>query len=702
MRKYLSTLICFFVFCGISNARQNDTIKSKVLNEVVVEGRSQRTVKNGVEYTPGKRMKKAALDAASLLLQMQIPMLRVSPGSSAIKTLAGQDVAVYIDFVPASQQDMTGLRPEDVMRVEVLEYPEDPRFKGASHVVNFRMRKYLWGGYTKFTLYGNELNMDSYGGTVYSKFNYKKWTFDASADGSYTLNTRGKDFSSAIFRDVKFNGVQYDELTRKASSAVNNFEQSNSQWASFRATYNNGRNISGYHTVSFQRSGMPDFIKRQNVEYSDNIFPNSHSFSRESSRTLSPKISVNYWFYLPDRNTLSVSGDFGYAYTRRNSIYDVSGLSAIENNNRERVYTPNLQFYYNKGFKHNNSLSAMIYSVNHIYHTDYSGSYIGLQKLWSSENFLWLEYRQNWKNGLNLFARAGMNYVLGRVNGVNEIHQWSPRAGFNLQYRPNFRHITSIDAWYDNSFPSSSTNNDAFVRSNELLWLQGNPDLKTQRSVTSSASYTFIPANVFSMSANFRYEGTFRRFALDYYSMPGYDGLIRKFVNSGNRHSYRASVSASLRLLNNSLALSAAGNYTAVRMTGLNCRNMHNFSGSFNVNYYFRDFSFMLFYNTPEKMIHDIFTRGSLNSYKSIYGFYMTYAKGDFKASLQFNNWFSGKPYIYSDFISSRYAENGWSWNSQLARSISINLTYTLPYGKKVDRNNELQEGGSIDSAILK
>lgn len=137
-------------------------------------------------------------------------------------------------------------------------------------------------------------------------------------------------------------------------------------------------------------------------------------------------------------------------------------------------------------------------------------------------------------------------------------------------------------------------------------------------------------------------------------------------------------------------------------MTGLNGRNMHNFSGNFNANYYFRDFSFMLFYNTPEKMLHDVSTRGSLNRYKSIYGFYMTYAKGDFKASLQFNNWFSGKPYIYSDFISSRYTENGWSWNSQLARSISINLTYTLPYGKKVDRNNELQEGGSIDSAILK
>ncbi len=676
-----------------------DSVKIQELDEVVVEARTQRVIDRGVAYTPTKRIKKTATDATRLLELMNIPQLNITPGTMSVKTYAGKDVAIFIDFNEATDEDLQGLRPEDVLHVEVLQYPEDPRFGGQANVINFVMRKYEWGGYTKLTVKGTTLNIDRGDGILYSKFVNKNWTFDANATGSITHNDNYNSYNIETFRDISVGDRHVDAVTRTSQSGANYLQQSNSQPATFRAAYET-KDIEIIHSVSFNRTATPLERDLSSVNYSQDIFSASSSLSRESAQTITPRLRGYYYFAMPKNNTLIASWKFAYGSTRRNSTYQLGSLAPIINNNKETSYAPTMIIQYSKKFSHNNTFRTSLMTFNTIYHTDYEGSYNGLQKLLSSENMLFLEYMQNWQCDLSLYSRVGASYVIGRLNGVNTLEQWNPRLGLQLNYKINEKHSASVEGWWGNNHPTPAASNSAIVQSNELLWLQGNPELRNTTFITASASYTYIPTNKLSFSATAEYNGFLNKTAHDYFSMSGYDGLICKEINSGDFHRYSGYLSATLKLFDNSLSLKASGQVERMVASGIDAQSMNLIAANVQANYYFRNFSFILYYQTPNKNLAP-FDYGFRYHYKSTYGILANYAIGDFKAGLQFRNWFNSNRY-YADFDSNRYSAHGWVWSSSLARSIQLTLSYTFPYGKKVKRNNEISESESAGSAILK
>lgn len=669
------------------------------LRAVAVAVKTQRIIDYGVEYIPTKMAKKAAIDAVQLLSFMNIPQLDIVPGCLTINTYTGQDVGVFIDSKSATVEDLQSIRTEDVTRIEVLQSPADPRYLNQMMVVNFVMRKLDWGGYSKITAGGRALAVDGTNGLLYSKFAHKKWTFDVNAVGRAMRDSKYSNYNVETFRDINIADNHYDEVTRVSASASGFLNRSNSQGASLRATYQTPE-VTLEHRLSYNRTATPENRSNSTVDFSYNVFAANSATSTETWANSTRKLRGYYYFRLPANGSMVVDWEFGYGNARLRSLRALGDVVSIANSNKEKLYSPSLKAIHYKTFLHENSLKTSLMTYNTFYHTYYDGSYDGLQKLLSSESMLFLEYTQKWPCGIRLYSRWGVSYVVGRLNGVNTLQQWNPRLGFTLQYKLNASHVSNVAFWWGNNHPTPASSNSAMVRRNELLWLQGNPALRNTIFTECTLAHNYMPSNSVTFSAAAEYHGFLKKKAFDYFSMPAHDGLVRKEVNSGDYHSFAGYVVATIRFFDNSLSLRASGQLTHIMTTGIDAQSVDAAKANVQANYFIKNFAISLFYASPLSELGP-FNHGVRNFYKSTYGVAANYSHGDFKVGVQAHNWFSQGKY-YSDFDSPAFSSHGWAWKAEFARRISLTLSYTLPYGKAVNRNNEVEISDETQSAILK
>lgn len=670
------------------------------LQEITVQGRTQRTVKNGVEYTPDQRTKRAAQDAASLLMLMQLPQLKITPGSSDIKKLDGSDVSVFINFHPASEADLKEMRTADVIKVEVLEYPADPRFNGAASVVNFIMHEYEWGGYSSLTLGGTAMSQECGEARLYSKFAYKRMTYDVNTGAALSHTNRYGSTVTETFRDIDFLGRHYDRVDRVASTGLNSLTLSNGEWASLRAVYSAGKTYLT-QTAYFSRNASPVSRNSGTVTFDPAVASSPAQYTSETSFSNTAGYNAYFQQGVFARDLITATANLSWTTTHRNSLNRLEGFPDIVNNNREQTLNGSGTLGYSHFFSHGNQLRATLITYNSHYRTRYMGSYEDLQRLLSSENMLFIEYLQNFGGKLDLYSRAGVSYVLGRVNDKTTLQQWNPRLGFQLQYRPNDNHFASWEAWWGNAHPFASSSNSATVQSSELLWIKGNPDLRNTIFAMTAVKYNYIPSDWFSLTGRLEYEGNYKRLAYIYSSEPGYDGLVRHFVNSGDAHGYTAQIGANVKLLDKRLSLSADGNFTREVLTGAGSDRRNLLNGSLTGIYYLGNFSLALYYSSPTRQLN-AWTYGTYYKYSSSYGLQATYGIADLNVTLNIGNWFRKTGTTRALFATSRYTNSSVSWSEGNGRYLSLSIKYTVGYGKKVKRGNEVGAGSGGGSAILK
>ena len=665
------------------------------LGTVTVEAENACLNSDKSVYLPSATQKNASQSGAELLNQMAIPQLGIISGNS-ITTNVGKPVAVFIDYIPASENDLLAMSVSDVKRVEYLEYPSDPRLQGNPHVINFIMQQYEYGGYAKAYGFGTFLNghQEQMIGNV--RIQYKQMTYDIMGSAYNNGSTHTGSDMAETFRLPQDDGTV--EQFERISGLTYSKRHRNNYYLIFKATYNSDK-IQASTLINSNLDRQPNTVRNGLIQYSENIYPASEYYS--SSNNFSKFISYNgyYFFILPNDNSITFTPKYSLSHTSQSSDYLESGHSSILNSAVDNTNYLSGDLKFKHDFGKFGSILGFVKGSYQYNRTSYSGSANGLDRAKSSRVGFGANYELSFNNVRGLI---GFGWNWDRLQfGSSFDRRNAPSFDVSVQYSPNHRHSLSAIFRYESWLPSPNYKSNQVITASPFLKYTGNPNLFPAKSCDFDFSYTWIPDNNYSLSAYSWGWIVKDRYAYDY--VADGNGVIRTIKQPMGSYAQGVyGIKGTARFFNRSLLL--AGNLSQVFNHNGRPYNVNHFNIRYNLQlyYYLKNWHFGLTYiskaGTWDGMMNGLWQHEKNNYYVNIGWSNSGWNISALIMNIGRWNWRSASRVMNSKFYSTE--ETFINGNSHAL--VKITATYTFSFGKKVGRDNEPQISGSASSGILK
>lgn len=687
------------IFPVITVSQTLDSISTIKIKEVVVKAQMHRTNASASTYTPTISQKASAQNAIDLLKLLAIPQININLMDNSVTTPSGQNVAIYINYVPASSEEMEGISTSDVRRVEYLDFPQDPRFQGNEHVVNFIVLKYEYGGYTKATVSENFFaGKLSSRASIYSKFVYKRMTYDIYAGASnHNINHSGTS-TTGVYGLENEEGQTY-QTTRNEAIENSHFKY-NQYPVTFRAVYDTD-NVQIANTIGFnfdqspigETNGVLSFLPQHSDDY---------SYRKNEPYTSRYLIwSGNYYFILPHKFQLSASPGINYGHTNYSYNYQTSlpESAGIVNSSIEDVLQLRGSITLFKRFTDKQSAflrtwfgstsNDVSYYGTSPYDNKFSDTYSGAAIGYNFSNAMW-----------NVRADAAFQWEKNKINNqsVSEVY---PLINLSAGFSPSQKHSFRTYFHFGANYPGASEKTPNILQQNELMYYTGNPNLGLSRQVTFNLSYNWIPTNTFTASAFMQYFGEYNLYVPVYQHYKNGTALLRTYEADENYNRTQIGMSFNYRLFNGNLQLAASPSVSFYRMTGLFDISRAPFTCNASATYYCGSFYFQASYQTRSLTVQG--NRGAVYKDRDFYQVLCGWSHSNWNIRISAMNLFRNDWLCSTTGLSTPlYSETQFVDGNNYHRRLNLSVTYTVGYGKKVKHENEVGEQYGAASAIMK
>lgn len=667
-----------------------DTIASKQLDELVVTGERCWIVGNTINYIPTKDEKKLSDSPASLVQSMHLPMLRIKNESIENN---GDNVAVFINGQRATETDLATFWPSDVKKIQYIENPNDPLFEGERFVVNFVTARYVVGGVSKIKLYERIPTSGIY--KLASKVAYKKMEFGILASYINKRDHRTRNAIESEYRDIYYNGNFYDIIKRNQEEII--VEKSNYVQSSFNAKYYSSKFIAN-HTVSIIYDHNPFSKNDGSDNWTDNLFDSSYSWNSEKSRRLSPQISGNYIYVFNPKWYLTCNWTYAYSSNSSRIWNKICDTDIIFNYYKENVNSCNLSVNPTFICSPKISLQMKISTSLNWFNSYYQGSAqtrndISTHNLNSTIKIYWIP-----SNKIYVTMEPG---VIGNFKHIGEASNNSliPTLNASFSYTPNSKLNMGINAMHYSMTASASESNPVLVRASELLWVKGNPHLKNKRFWDVAISVVHMPKKWVSISYWLGYFHSVNDVIATYVAGESkVGGIIKQMTNAKPMTTLNGNVSLQFSLFNERLSIGVSPNWSYYHCKTGFFKSFNWVSFSADIDYTIKNIRIAAEYEGPHK---DIDCNGMQKSWRQdCMNASITYGTGNILLQGRILNIFNRRSRDEREFVSPCFLTK--SSSLKIGREFSLSFTYTFGYGKKIDRQIDIDNPITTESSIIK
>ena len=215
MEKFLMRFPAFQKLEEVAVVAETPAVAVRPIEEVVVaETTPQPTEYEVLRANAIAEQERAATNGINLLQQMPISRISVSPMDKTIKTTLGEDVQLRINGVEATREEVSAIRPTDVIRVE---YHDNPglRYGGVAAVLDYIVKKKENGGNIAgdFTNGITHLGYGQY--NLSAKYNWKKSAISTVASWQRRdLEWTRENYEDFVYPDYAVHNIELGEPTK--------------------------------------------------------------------------------------------------------------------------------------------------------------------------------------------------------------------------------------------------------------------------------------------------------------------------------------------------------------------------------------------------------------------------------------------------------------------------------------------------------
>ena len=525
------------------------------LGEVVVESQAIIQKVDRQILLPSKEQTQASSDGVSLLQNLQIPRIVISPIDNSVKTLSDESVQLRINGIEVSTADVKAINPKDIIRVEYHDQP-GVRYNGAAAVVDYIVKHRDTGG--SLMLAGtNGLTLPGIGNYYLAgKVHFNKSSLQAIASYApydiYWTRTNNETYN---FSTGKVENNEVGEPTRYKTYPVN---------VSLNYNWTNGDknmlNIRLRDNMAYTPYGPSDRDSRL-YQPTDSFEIHDH----ENSSSQSPSLDIYYQHNLPHKQHLyfDVVGTYINTHSDRRfeqlplSTLSDSGLSTLS----EAVYVISRvrgdkwsligEAIYEKEWENIMLTVGARHNQQWVKNT-YLGSTEATVNMTTGETYAFAEMRHR-VDKFSYVVGIGAMHTLIEQGGQKQ-STWIARPQLTMSYDFGKGWFLKYKGYVSGYQPSLSQLSDITQQIDKYQMRRGNPNLKSVMYVSNEMELSWQSKHVnLNLWANYSYdhkpimEETYEEI------IDGSAYAIRTYDNQRGYHKLNVSPSLQVKLLDNKL-----------------------------------------------------------------------------------------------------------------------------------------------------